>query len=69
MHTEHSPQVLAQSLVEQGIHCGAAHFYAVRLLEAMGIDPASGMLRLSFVHYTSQAEMDQLLQALDKACQ
>lgn len=69
LHTERSPQVLAQSLVEQGIQCGAAHFYAVRLLEAMAIDPATGVLRLSFVHYTSQAEMDQLLQALDNACQ
>lgn len=69
IHSERSPQVLAQSLVEQGIQCGSAHFYAVRLLKAMGIDPASGVLRLSFVHYTCQAEMDQLLQALNKACQ
>lgn len=69
LHTERSPQVLAQSLVEQGIQCGAAHFYAVRLLEAMAIEPATGVLRLSFVHYTSQAEMDQLLLALDNACQ
>ncbi|MCZ2721807.1 aminotransferase class V-fold PLP-dependent enzyme [Marinomonas sp. 15G1-11] len=60
-----SPQELAQSLTEQGIICGAGHFYSVRLLEAMGIDPASGVLRLSFVHYTSEAEVDQLLTALE----
>jgi selenocysteine lyase/cysteine desulfurase len=32
----------------------------------MGVDPAKGVLRLSFTHYTSAAEMDQLLTALDK---
>lgn len=68
LHREQSPQTLAQSLVSQGVQCGAGHFYAVRLLEAMGINPDSGVLRLSFVHYTSADEMNQLLSALDKAC-
>ncbi|MCH8529297.1 MAG: aminotransferase class V-fold PLP-dependent enzyme [Saccharospirillum sp.] len=68
LHTEHSPQVVAQQLVDQGIQCGAGHFYAVRLLEAMGVNPDTGVLRLSFVHYTSPDELNQLLGALDKVC-
>jgi selenocysteine lyase/cysteine desulfurase len=44
---------------------GGGDFYAVRALEAMGIDPAHGVLRLSFTHYTSEAEMAQLTTALD----
>lgn len=43
----------------------AGDFYAVRPLEALGIDPARGVLRLSFVHYTSEAEVAQLMLALD----
>lgn len=31
----------------------------------MGVDPDKGVLRLSFTHYTSRAEIDQLLNALD----
>jgi selenocysteine lyase/cysteine desulfurase len=31
----------------------------------MGVDMERGVLRLSFTHYTSQSEMDQLLNALD----
>jgi selenocysteine lyase/cysteine desulfurase len=31
----------------------------------MGIDPAHGVLRLSFVHYTSEAEVARLMTALD----
>jgi selenocysteine lyase/cysteine desulfurase len=37
----------------------------VRLLDAMGVDPARGVIRLSFVHYTSPQEMTQLIEALD----
>ncbi|ETI62270.1 aminotransferase class V-fold PLP-dependent enzyme [Marinomonas profundimaris] len=60
-------QAFAQKLVDQGIICGAGHFYAVRLLEAMGVDTETGVVRLSFVHYTSEEEMDQLIHALDVA--
>ena len=43
---------------------GAGDFYAVRVLEAMGIELDPGVLRLSFVHYTSPTEIDQLISAL-----
>lgn len=56
---------VAQGLADKGIISGASHFYAVRLLQAMGLNPDEGALRLSFVHYTSEAEMTQLLHALD----
>ncbi len=35
-------------------------------LQAMGVDLEKGVLRLSFVHYTDQAEMDRLITALDE---
>jgi selenocysteine lyase/cysteine desulfurase len=62
-----SPREIASMLAEQGIIAGAGHFYAVRLLEALGLDPARGVLRLSFVHYTTRAEIEHLLTALDQA--
>jgi selenocysteine lyase/cysteine desulfurase len=36
------------------------------VIEAMGIDPGHGVLRLSFLHYTSPAEIGQLIEALDQ---
>lgn len=57
---------VAAALAEHGIMAGGGDFYATRALEAMGIDPALGVLRLSFTHYTSGNEMDQLLDALDR---
>jgi cysteine desulfurase family protein (TIGR01976 family) len=55
----------AAKLAERGIMAGGGDFYAVRALEAMGVAADKGALRLSFVHYTSLAERDQLLEALD----
>ena len=46
---------------------GSGHFYAVRPLQAMGISPESGVLRMSFLHYTLPSEIRQLIAALDAA--
>ena len=61
-----SPAVLVPALAQRGILAAAGHFYAVRLLEAMGLDPRQGVLRLSFVHYNSAQEIERLLAALDE---
>ncbi|MBC7164667.1 MAG: aminotransferase class V-fold PLP-dependent enzyme [Roseovarius sp.] len=55
----------AADLAARGIMAGGGHFYAQRPLRAMGVDPERGVLRLSFVHYTSPAEIGQLMTALD----
>ncbi|OAN71553.1 nitrogen fixation protein NifS [Sulfitobacter sp. EhC04] len=56
---------VAVDLAQHGIMAGGGDFYAGRALGAMGVDPAKGVLRLSFTHYTSAGEIDQLLTALD----
>lgn len=60
-----NPFEVAESLVTHKVMAGAGDFYAVRLIEAMGQPADPGVLRLSFVHYTSAAEVDQLIRALD----
>jgi selenocysteine lyase/cysteine desulfurase len=55
---------LAKRLATHGVMAGGGHFYAWRLLEALGIDPNHGVLRLSFVHYTTPEEIQQLIRAL-----
>ena len=60
-----TPADLVPALGRHGIMSAAGHFYAVRLLEALGVDPARGALRLSFLHYTSAQDIDQLIAALD----
>lgn len=68
IHTRNKPadDVLA-GLTERGIAAGAGHFYGYRVVQALGLDPEAGVLRLSFVHYTAPEEIEKLMKALDAA--
>lgn len=63
--SQENAEDLAEKLVKHGIMAGGGDFYAQRPLGAMGVDLSKGVLRLSFTHYTSKGEIDQLLNALD----
>ena len=65
LDTRRHPSEVAKDLAELGIMAGAGDFYAVRTLQALGINPERGVLRLSFVHYTTEEEIDQLVAALE----
>lgn len=56
---------IGQQLAARNIMAGVGDFYAVRLLETMGVSPEDGAVRLSFVHYTSRDEINQAIAALD----
>mgnify|MGYP001812350843 CR=1 FL=1 len=56
---------IANDLASHNINAGGGDFYSPRPLQAMGIDPAHGLLRVSFTHYTSDGELDRLISALD----
>ncbi|NGY04717.1 aminotransferase class V-fold PLP-dependent enzyme [Solimonas terrae] len=60
-----TPLELVEALAAQGVMIGSGHFYSVRLCEALGIDPARGVARVSLVHYNSPTEVEKLLRALD----
>ena len=57
---------VAAKLAKDGIMADAGDFYAVRLLDALGVDLNYGVLRLSFVHYTSGEDVEKLIESLDK---
>ncbi len=58
------PQDVAHGLVERGVQTSSGHYYAARVLDGVGIDPDRGVVRLSFVHYTSRADVDRAVEAL-----
>src|SRR3546814_17856833 len=70
IHTKNKPAagVLA-GLTARGIAAGAGHFYGYRVVQALGLDPEAGVLRVSFVHSTAPEEIDTLVQALDASLQ
>ena len=59
------PGDIARTLAERNICVGHGHFYGYRCVEALGIDPAEGVLRISMVHYNTFEEVQRLTEALD----
>lgn len=63
---DRAAEPVSEELGRNGIACWAGDFYAVRPLEALGIDLDKGVLRMSAVHYTSADEVTRLIAALDR---
>jgi cysteine desulfurase family protein (TIGR01976 family) len=65
-HSERrSSEAVLAALVAGGVNAGSGHFYAYRLMQALGLDPADGVVRVSLVHYNTRAEVDRALEILD----
>jgi selenocysteine lyase/cysteine desulfurase len=61
-----SPQDTARELANRGIYTWAGHYYAVGVMEQLGLAESGGAVRIGFVHYTSGAEVDRVLSAIDE---
>lgn len=56
------PSEAVATLVEKGLALRNGHFYAVRCLEALGIeDVEEGVIRISLVHYNTEEEVARLV--------
>ena len=62
-----SVQELFEGLTQHKLMLGTGDFYAVRPLMDMDISTDPGVLRMSFVHYTSRGEIEQLIQGLKES--
>jgi cysteine desulfurase family protein (TIGR01976 family) len=65
----HSSDAIARRLAERRIGVGSGNFYAYRLIEALGIDTTDGVVRTSFVHYTTAGEIERLIGELQALLQ
>ena len=61
-----SSKQITANLVQKNLGLSSGDFYAYRLVEALGYDNEDGVVRASFVHYTSPAEVTRLIEALDQ---
>ena len=55
-----------RALIEAKVACGHGHFYAHRLVDAIGLDPDDGVVRLSAVHYNTDVDISRALETLDR---
>jgi cysteine desulfurase family protein (TIGR01976 family) len=59
------PEAAARKLGDQGIYVWNGDFYASALIERLGLADRGGVIRIGFVHYNSEAEIDRTLAALE----
>jgi selenocysteine lyase/cysteine desulfurase len=55
---------LAAGLGERGIQVWSGHFYAIRAIEALGLEGRGGLLRAGFLMYNTMEEAERLAQAI-----
>ena len=61
-----SPQQVSAALGERGVCVWAGNYYAVELMTALGLEASGGAVRAGVVCYTTEQEVDRLLDALDE---
>ncbi len=60
----HTPLELATKLGERGIFTWDGNYYALNLTERLNVEKDGGFLRIGFVHYNTEEEVDRVLENL-----
>jgi cysteine desulfurase family protein (TIGR01976 family) len=61
-----NPAHVAQILGAEGLFVWNGHFYAIDLIERLGLADSGGVVRIGFVHYNTMEEVDRTLEALER---
>ena len=61
-----APRATAEHLARHGIACWSGNYYALRLMERLGLETDGGAVRIGLAHYNTRQEIDTLLNALEE---
>jgi cysteine desulfurase family protein (TIGR01976 family) len=61
----HNPREVAEYLGRRGIFVWDGNYYALAVMERLGLEPTGGMVRVGPVHYNTVEEIDRLLGELE----
>ncbi len=66
---QRTPEQLAAFLAERGLQVWHGHFYAMKVLEVLGLVARGGLMRVGFSLYNDEDEVDRLITALSSLTQ
>ena len=66
-HERRSPSQVAERLARDGVCVWSGHNYALEVVRQLGIEEATGVLRIGLAHYNTGEEVDATLAALEAA--
>jgi cysteine desulfurase family protein (TIGR01976 family) len=61
-----SPRATTEYLANKGICCWSGNYYALRLMERLGLESEGGAVRIGLAHYNTADEIDTLLGVLSE---
>lgn len=64
-HAHRSPPEICEAAAQAGIGIRYGHMYAYRLCQSLDIEPESGVVRVSMVHYNTVDELERLIAAFE----
>ncbi len=60
----HTPRALAEGLAERGVFVWDGNYYALTLMERLGLEEHGGALRIGLAHYNTADEVDRIVASL-----
>lgn len=60
-----APADVSRALGDVGIFTWSGHYYAVEVMQRLGLAESGGLVRIGFVHYNTATEVDRVLTALE----
>ncbi|MDP9494082.1 MAG: cysteine desulfurase-like protein, partial [Actinomycetota bacterium] len=60
----HGAESVAAQLARSGLYVWSGHYYAVNVMDRLGVLDQGGLVRIGFVHYNTTGEVDRVLEAL-----
>ena len=67
VHESKTSREITEAIDRSGVAIRHGHMYAWHLCDALGMDVEDGVVRVSFVHYNTLAEIERLIGVLDEA--
>jgi cysteine desulfurase family protein (TIGR01976 family) len=64
-HRQKTSREIAAAVNRTEVAIRNGHMYAYHLCQALGLEPADGVVRISLVHYNTPAEIERLLEVLE----
>ena len=62
----HTPRALAEALGAESIASWDGNYYALSIMQRLGLEEHGGGLRIGFLHYTTLEEVDRALDVLER---
>jgi cysteine desulfurase family protein (TIGR01976 family) len=62
----HAPRSLAEALGAESIASWDGNYYALSIMQRLGLEEHGGGLRIGFLHYTTRDEVDRALDVLER---